>query len=309
MLDQSRPPDELLIVDDCSTDDSVRIIEKYLENPKIRFWKNESNRGVIPNQNFLLDQIESDYVYFPSSDDRVFPGFFSRSMDLLGRNPEAGLCCTHPAHIRAGTEVIEWLDGWYRCGERDMFLDRNEAARHIGPGRFWVQGHTSILKTSLVKKYGMFDPELKWHADWFLFHVIALRHGFCYIPKALAAWRVSPDTYSTAGRRNPSQQANVLLRLVDILKKPECEDIRAIFLKLNLLEYFPEYYPELLKELDPASGWVTSRNLREKIEILEQKIQGLEITLETYNRLKRSMSFLRPFYRLFFRDSGRNGLQ
>lgn len=306
ILDQSRTPDEFLIADDCSTDDSVRIIGKYLENSQVRLFQNEENLGTVPNLNRLVDLVTSDYVYFASADDLVLPGFFSRAMKLLSQYQDAGLCCTHPAHIRSGSETIEWLDNWYRCGEQEIFLSQEEARKQIGPDRFGVPGHTSIVKTDLVRKYGGFDPGLKWHADWFLLHVIALRHGFCYVPDPLAAWRVSPDTYSTKGRNNPYQQAKVLMRMVDLLKRQENEDIRNIFLELDIFAYFPEYYPELLKELDTVSGWVDSRRVREKVETLERRIEELDRNLRAYNNAKKVLSFLKPLYRSLFRHSTGN---
>src|SRR4051812_18986927 len=79
IVSQSRPPDEYIILDDGSTDNSVEIIERYAARyPYIQVVKNERNLGLMANTPRLLGMAKSDYLYTAASDDHILPGFFEK---------------------------------------------------------------------------------------------------------------------------------------------------------------------------------------------------------------------------------------
>lgn len=60
---------ELLLIDDCSTDGSYKIIEKYLVDERIKYFKNEKNSGPAITRNIGLNEAEGEYIAFLDSDD------------------------------------------------------------------------------------------------------------------------------------------------------------------------------------------------------------------------------------------------
>lgn len=77
---------ELIIVDDCSTDGSVKIVESY-SDPRIRLLKNETNIGVAAARNLGLDAAKGEFLAFFDSDDVALPGCFETKIKLLNANP------------------------------------------------------------------------------------------------------------------------------------------------------------------------------------------------------------------------------
>ena len=70
VLKQSYMPKEIIIVDDCSTDNSRRIIEKLAkENESIKLIYPKTNGGVSKARNLGLQNASYDYVTFIDSDD------------------------------------------------------------------------------------------------------------------------------------------------------------------------------------------------------------------------------------------------
>src|SRR5262245_37337052 len=92
LLSQSRPPDEIIVVDDASTDDSFEVISGFARREKrIQAFRNERNLGTIGTLNRALSLARGVYCYGGATDDYVLPGMFENSLGLLERHPRAGL--------------------------------------------------------------------------------------------------------------------------------------------------------------------------------------------------------------------------
>src|SRR5262245_25848365 len=90
---QTRPADEIILIDDASTDDSVTVIEAHLSrHPNIRLVRNPTNLGVIANLNRGLQMARGNKMYFAAADDIAYPALFEKSLALLDRYPRAALC-------------------------------------------------------------------------------------------------------------------------------------------------------------------------------------------------------------------------
>ena len=64
---------ELIIVDDCSTDDTDVVVQGYLSDSRIRFLKNEKNSGAAISRNYALREAKGKWVAFLDSDDVWLP--------------------------------------------------------------------------------------------------------------------------------------------------------------------------------------------------------------------------------------------
>src|ERR1035437_7163379 len=74
IISQSFSPDEIIIIDDGSTDNSVKVIKQIIiDNPFINiiFLQNDQNYGVIYTVNRGLRKATSQYIYFAAADDTV----------------------------------------------------------------------------------------------------------------------------------------------------------------------------------------------------------------------------------------------
>jgi glycosyltransferase involved in cell wall biosynthesis len=94
LLGQERAADEVVVIDDGSTDDSVAVIERIAAaTPAIRMLRNPNNIAVISTLQRGLEAARGKYVYFAASDDLIFPGFFSR-WRCAGSRPIPTLACS-----------------------------------------------------------------------------------------------------------------------------------------------------------------------------------------------------------------------
>lgn len=91
VLNQTYHNFELLVIDDCSTDNTVEIA-KSLSDPRIRIVQNEKNVGLSENLNRGLDLINTEYFARMDGDDIALPQWLQREVEYLDSHPEVGVC-------------------------------------------------------------------------------------------------------------------------------------------------------------------------------------------------------------------------
>lgn len=69
VLKQTYQSWELIIVDDCSTDNTDEVVKKYLSDGRIKYLKNEKNSGAALTRNYALREAKGRWIAFLDSDD------------------------------------------------------------------------------------------------------------------------------------------------------------------------------------------------------------------------------------------------
>ncbi len=92
VLNQEYDDFEIILLDDCSTDDSRTIIAEYANNPKITIYLNDSNSGSTFKQwNKGLQLTKGELIWIAESDDIADPSFLKNAVDILNHTQEIGL--------------------------------------------------------------------------------------------------------------------------------------------------------------------------------------------------------------------------
>ena len=179
------------MVDDASTDDSMAVLERYAARSSlVRVLGNERNLGVVDTVNRLLEEATGDWILFEAADDFLLPGAIERSMRLLEAYPQAGLCCGLSRLVdESGVDL-----GVFRSAavtDRPRYLTPSEVRRLRSrrAASWFVMGNTATYRRAAVLEAGGLRPELHAYCDRFMSQVVALRHGACFIPEPLGAWR------------------------------------------------------------------------------------------------------------------------
>jgi glycosyltransferase involved in cell wall biosynthesis len=211
LLAQKRTADEIIVIDDGSTDDSVPVIERVAAKaPAIRILRNENNIGVIATLQRGLEAARGNYVYFAASDDWIFPDFFALALRRLEADPSVGLFC--------GEAML--VDGT----SNRLFAVRPAVRPRMSAGPIYAEGVNKLLRstdnwiltgsTVFRREYvtwaGGFDARLGSFADGFIARKIALRYGFYFEPKIVATWVVFPDSVSRKTARDLQRSKYIL---------------------------------------------------------------------------------------------------
>ena len=103
-LAQSIHPDEILFMDDCSTDNSMDIAQRYKD--RIRIVRNEENLGIIGNFNKAVSLTTGDYICFLDADNRFRSDYVQRCRLALDRHPKAAIAYTNTVLFGPRAELI-----------------------------------------------------------------------------------------------------------------------------------------------------------------------------------------------------------
>ncbi len=160
---QTRPPDEVVLVDDGSTDDTEGLIRRQF--PDVRYLQQE-NRGVAAARNRGIREAKGEWLAFLDSDDEWLPHKLERQLDAVREEPEFSLCHTNEIWIRRGKRV-------------------NPLKKHAKSGGYIfkkclplcvISPSSVLIHRSLFEQVGLFDESLPACEDYDLWlRVTAIR--------------------------------------------------------------------------------------------------------------------------------------
>ncbi|MET0383831.1 MAG: glycosyltransferase, partial [Burkholderiaceae bacterium] len=150
---------EIVVLDNCSTDDTVRAVRRYAGRG-VRVVEHDVNVGSLRNHNRALELASADYVKLLSSDDVLLPGMLAKQVAALDAHPEVGVVS---CNCRVTDERLNPRhDTTYLPGR----LPGREAIARCARGMANLVGAPSntLLRRSAVRD-ARFDRSLKWLAD------------------------------------------------------------------------------------------------------------------------------------------------
>ncbi len=207
---QSLKPHEVIVIDDASTDNSVEVIQGFAMHwPFVKLVQNPKNAGVVYSCNRGIRMASGDYVLSSAADDIILPGLLEKSIALLAQYPQAGLCSTGSLLIGEHGED----KGSFHLpdiSDTACFISPENAIKLLKRHGGWFMGNTTIYRRQAFLDAGGFIPELHSFSDGFISLVIALKHGVCFIPEPLAAWRRMGGGYSSQTAVNTKMALSII---------------------------------------------------------------------------------------------------
>lgn len=234
VLAQTLQPNEIIISDDCSQDNSWAVIEKFSHQyPElIKAIRHEKNIGGWQNGNFSKQQASGELIAWMDGDDRWLPRLLEVQWRALKNNPEAAFSYSNIFRIDAkGKRTSIWYDGKGQPPpDGDVFVQ-------VYSKKFFPT-HRNIFRNQMLYRrvledVGYNDPQLKSYWDWDGKIRLTSKYNGVYTGEALAEYRKHKGGFSRTYPEKGIQALSQVYEKNQVLltdRKPE----EVVYIKSSL---------------------------------------------------------------------------
>jgi glycosyltransferase involved in cell wall biosynthesis len=157
VLQQTFSNFELIIVNDCATDNSLNICQQF-KDPRISLIQHNYNRGLAGARNTGIRHAQGEYLAFLDSDDTWAPEKLSEHFEHLKNNPDVGLSFSRSAFIEAdGTPA--------NCYQMPRF--NNITAEYLFCHNPIGNGSAPVVRASTMREIRFFDSSIKGETEFY----------------------------------------------------------------------------------------------------------------------------------------------
>lgn len=203
ILNQTFQDIEIIILDDCSTDHSLNIIESYTKKyPTIRIHFNQQNSGSpFAQWNKGVAMARGEYIWIAESDDYASPQFLETLIKPLNNHSNIGLAYCQSTVVNRVGQVIgtaqEWTNDLNRQRWTKEFINQGTRECQYLLYKNTVPNASAVLfrKTTFLEIGGA-DPSMKMVGDWLVWMKMLLVVDIYFHPASLNYFR----THSTTTR-------------------------------------------------------------------------------------------------------------
>lgn len=247
---------ELVVSDDCSTDNTVTLVQDWLDHAenvkgfaRYELIVNNVNKGPAGNCNSGLQACSGEWVKIIAGDDVMLPGCISTFIEAIKARPAEKVFFSG---LNWFTDDIQHPTGsWPKVKLPTKLKAQLEAQLRGG----FIKAPTVIMNRALLLEQGGFDEKYPFLEDdplWVKF--LLAGHRFCFVPETLIGYRMHENAISHA-------KGFVNLRFFDSIKRYKQDVVLPLMLEKRM--YF--WHRITLWELRIQSTIVVQGNTLELI--------------------------------------------
>jgi glycosyltransferase involved in cell wall biosynthesis len=240
-LGQTWPNKEVIVIDDGSTDRTLRIAQRF-EAKGVRVVT-QPNQGAAAARNTAFSLSSGDYVQWLDADDLLSPHKVTLQMEQAERAKDRRILFSSPwGSFRHRPSKAKFIPSslWFDLAPTEWLIRKWEGHLH-------VQTATWLVSRELTEAAGPWDPRLVVDDDGEYFaRVIDVSNRIRFIPHSRVYYRITPSSrLSHIGRSDKKMEAQLLamkLQIEYLRAREDSDRVRAACVTC-LQDWLPSFYP------------------------------------------------------------------
>jgi glycosyltransferase involved in cell wall biosynthesis len=216
VLAQSFADWELILWDDCSTDDSARVIAEY-HDPRFHYYLSPDETPLGEARNRAIAQASGEWLAFLDQDDIWLPGKLEKQLALAA--PEVAIIYGRTVLFdsrRGNLHDYDHRHEFCALPEGDLFAELFSKACFINMS-------SVMLRRSAVQEVGAIPSNIQVVPDYYLYVALARNHKARAVQEVVCRYRVHPGSMSACleYRRRLHEEPPLIIRKWSPYLKPE----------------------------------------------------------------------------------------
>lgn len=305
ILNQSYDNLEIILIDDCSTDNSKDIIKNYaLKDSRIKPFYSELNQGVSKSRNIGLKSVSGDYVMFMDADDYIVKDMIKIMLEKAIKY-NSDMIDSYHLIIYNNKTFLE-----HKPLKKDLILGNKDNIEMITKSSY-ITG--KLINTKLLKGL-LFNENLRRYEDLVFEHELKLRvNNYCLIKDVLYYYyQVTGSLINTLGEKHKVylEAAKIVL---DLYKNENKESRLAIESMLFTNAFLTgitkvikndeslEYNEKLLKDYLEESSKIfktykENKYINSIIKKFFDKLLNNDKSLNKFVKNTKKRDFIKPYF-------------
>lgn len=176
VLNQTYKNIEILVIDDFSSDNSKKIIKKYVSNPKIKIILNKKKIGLLKSSNIAIKASKGEYVIRLDADDYFDKDLVSTFVKKIKNNLNSAFVYSDYYEVNKYSQIIKKIKQ-INVSSGSVIKDRP------------ILAACCLIRKSLLINVGLYDETFTRQDGYDFWYKIINEYSFSYVPKALFFYR------------------------------------------------------------------------------------------------------------------------
>ena len=202
-ISQTYPNIEIIVTDDCSTDNTINVCQQWMEQHqslglRMEIVESEKNSGIAGNCNRGLNMAKGKWMKLIAGDDILLPDAIESYISFVSDREDAVEVVFGKLSIFSGKNPDYKIEQYEPKYKKVFYLNPKMTAKkqyNILCHTFVGSGPTFFAKTEVLKELGGYDTRFYLQEDWPMFIKLTKNgHRFYLLDKVVMLWRKNENS-------------------------------------------------------------------------------------------------------------------